>query len=84
MVDRCISCGEYVPEGRQICHTCANDGRCKICNRLVPEGIDVCDSCELKNETRGGLRKMSETKFKYKGSGLVKDSKKKFKEAYEE
>ena len=22
-MDYCLSCGEYVPEGRQICHACA-------------------------------------------------------------
>ena len=22
MIDICVGCGEYVPEGRMVCHTC--------------------------------------------------------------
>ena len=25
MEDRCVCCGEIIPEGRQVCHTCENE-----------------------------------------------------------
>ena len=48
MVDRCVSCGAPVPEGRQICITCEkcydnyNKMRCPECG----SGVKLMDVCE--------------------------------------
>ena len=34
--DICVCCGEYVPEGRQVCHTCEKDTKNKL---KVSEGL---------------------------------------------
>lgn len=55
MENRCILCGEIVPEGRQFCYDCevklTHNYVCACCLKVKPaevnhlEGVHVCKSC---------------------------------------
>lgn len=62
-VERCICCGEIIPEGRQVCHNCANDqmyrngtGRQTMCNKCDHRA--VCG----KFRATGGVKKCEQFK----------------------
>ena len=56
MEDRCICCGEIVPEGRQVCPSCEarinraepRRNTCKYCGIRVSKYITVCTECYKK------------------------------------
>lgn len=51
MIERCVCCGEPVPEGRQVCPQCeqkAHDDmreRCVMCGAPIEEGY-FCERCQ--------------------------------------
>lgn len=45
-LDRCIICGRYAPEGRQVCHACALDY-----GLVVPVGISLPAKTKDSDET---------------------------------
>lgn len=44
MTERCVSCGEEIPEGRMVCHKC-EIRKCAFCGKPT-EGDCVCPKCE--------------------------------------
>lgn len=46
--DICVCCGEYVPEGRQVCHTCEKDTENKLkVSETLTIGIDICNGDDI-------------------------------------
>ena len=70
MDEKCIVCGEVIPEGRQICPTCerkTNIGRCSPCKECDKHGEDLTchatcqdyiDWREYKNEEAKWLKSL--------------------------
>lgn len=56
MEDRCVCCGEIIPEGRQVCPTCeakvsrveTRRNTCKYCGIRISRYITVCSECSKK------------------------------------
>lgn len=72
MVDRCICCGEIVPEGRQVCPKCYGKRKYKIIEvdksikELVDQNNGYCPCTVVKNEYTKCMCK----EFKEQESGL--------------
>ena len=59
MTDRCVMCGEIIPEGRQVCPECENKG-CKNCKYSMPscqEHFFYCCSIERNRNTENGFKR---------------------------
>lgn len=44
--DRCVCCGDYVPEGTMVCKQCLPQNKCLMCGAPIPEDKHICDECE--------------------------------------
>ena len=41
MIDRCVVCGEIVPEGRQVCPVCENSGEKELYNYYLSLSLSI-------------------------------------------
>ena len=49
MEDRCVSCGEIIPEGRQVCTSCLPPDKVKRALECCAK--DMCDECPYAGAT---------------------------------
>ena len=49
MPDRCVCCGDIIPEGTQVCINCRN----KYCEPCRHEDTDRCKDCERMKSDKG-------------------------------
>lgn len=59
MENRCISCGEIIPEGRLVCNNCSNgyyslcyncsyyNKECKFCDAYKKDVLTITKSCRI-------------------------------------
>lgn len=45
--DRCVICGDIIPEGTQVCVNCINS-----CNECGWESNENCKACMMESETK--------------------------------
>lgn len=53
MEDRCICCGEIVPEGRQVCPECENGGKQMTPEEIVRALKQSCSGCNYHENPSG-------------------------------
>lgn len=60
-VDRCLICGEVIPEGSQVCTTCRNKYETGETEEMAQELRDIADVLKITEGTDTNIRKSMES-----------------------
>ncbi len=64
MSDKCVICGEIIPEGRQVCPNCESES--KNMNKFCNAEANICLKCKAE-KCNGNCKRFAEKKKKLKG-----------------